>query len=147
MTMSVSFDIFHEIDAEHRALDREYADLRTAVRDSVDRPQVLRRRFLQLASLLRYHFAREEEAGYFDEIVELAPRLAGQIDALRDEHEQLLHRLQQFDQQIVSMSNVSADYEMFRRDFGRFLDDCLEHEARETTLVQEAYLTDIGTGD
>lgn len=147
MTTAVSLDIFREIDDEHRDLDHQYEAIRDFLGDVPGRPEVIRQRFAQLAALLECHFAREEEDGYFDEIIELAPRLASQVAMLQAEHDDLLCRLQRFDERIAATIDLAADYEMFRRDFGEFLDACVEHEARETTLVQEAYLVDIGVGD
>lgn len=147
MVRAVSTGVFEEVDAEHHELDCLYAQIRVSLNDGLAQPSIIGQWLVQLAEELTSHFAREEQGGYFDEIVELAPRLSSAAEALQREHGELLTRLDQLRQRLSVAPNGSAHLESTRRDFEAFLCECALHESRETALVQEAYLSDIGMGD
>ena len=136
MPATVSFDIFREIEDEHRELDRAYASMRSILGTAdPNRSQIVRQRFAQLHSLLECHFAREEEDGFFDEILEMAPRFSNRVAALQAEHDELLNRLADFDIRITTTADLLTEYDSFRSDFDEFLAACEEHEACENSLV------------
>lgn len=147
MANAASLSRFGEINAEHCELYRRYRVIRALLDGRPSRPQRIRSSLSDLAALLKSHFAREEETGYFTDIVETAPRLGSQVDAVQSEHDHLLQRLEKLDERIAISNELVTNYEAIRRDIGEFLDACHEHETRENRLVQDAYLVDIGTGD
>jgi hypothetical protein len=146
MVTAVSAAVFQEIDTEHRELDGLYAQIRVSLNDGLARPGVIRKWLTELSLKLSSHFEREEAEGYFDEIVELAPRLSSAAEALQREHSELLNRLDRLHELLSPPDNGLANLELIRQEFEAFLCDCDQHENCETALVQEAYLIDIGMG-
>ena len=147
MVNAVSTHVFEEIDTEHRELDGLYAQIRVSLNDGLAPPRVIRKWLIELAAKLSGHFASEEEGGYFDEIVELAPRLSSATEALQREHGELLNRLELLQERLSTVSSGSYQLESIAQEIEAFLCQCDLHESRESALVQDAYLSDIGLGD
>lgn len=147
MTIQVTSTVFENIDGEHRDLERQYAAFDLLLDSETLRINILRKRLKELAAVLRSHFEREEEQGYFAEITQLAPRLSHCAQALEEEHDALLMRLVQLDDQLAATADVESEVAELRQEFTQFIKACRSHEHRETALVQEAWLTEIGTGD
>lgn len=143
----ISVDVFQEIDAEHRKLERTYETIKDFLEDAPDHAGVLRKSLTELALELSRHFKREEDGGYFTDIIEIAPRLSPQAIALESEHVQLLKRLQQLQDRLSAAASRAEQYQLIHHDLPVFINACQTHEHREAALVQDAWLTDIGTGD
>lgn len=143
----ISVEVFQEIDAEHRELERTYETIRAFLADDPEHMDVLRKSLTELSFELRRHFKREEDGGYFTDIMEIAPRLSDQATALESEHEQLLIRLQQLEDRLSVAASRAEQHQLIHHDLPAFINACQTHEHRETAIVQEAWLTDIGTGD
>ncbi len=103
-----------------------------------------------LRDQLALHFALEEAYGYFEDPVNVAPRLCRQAEQLRDEHKDLYLDLCEvvdraermfYDEQHAALALwVGPEFLGFD---GRLRG----HEARENELIFEAYDDDIGVGD
>jgi hypothetical protein len=87
----------------------------------------------------------EQEDGLYDEILERAPRLAGNVRRLRDEHPEIragiaanLERLEQ--------TEIGGEWplDQARDDLQRFIGSVIRHRQRGADLVWEAYNVDIG---
>ncbi len=104
----------------------------------------------QLRDQLALHFALEEAYGYFEDPVDVAPRLGMQADRLRAEHKglyldfcELVDRAERmfYDEQHAALALwIGPDFLDFDRRLRR-------HEERETELIFAAYDDDIGVGD
>ncbi len=88
----------------------------------------------------------EQEDGLYDEILERAPRLAGNVRRLREEHPgikeaigQTIARLEQ-----VEIGSDAWSLEQARDDLQRFIGTVIKHRQRGADLVWEAYNVDIG---
>jgi hypothetical protein len=88
----------------------------------------------------------EEPDGLYDEILERAPRLAGNVRRLRDEHpeiassiEQMIGRLEQ-----EEIGGDAWPLDAARDDLQRFIGTVIRHRQRGADLVWEAYNVDIG---
>jgi hypothetical protein len=88
----------------------------------------------------------EKEDGLYDEILERAPRLAGNVRRLREEHpgieagiEQMIARLEQ-----VEIGEAAWPLDAARDDLQRFIGSVIRHRQRGADLVWEAYNVDIG---
>ena len=147
MTTQISVSVFESIDAEHRELDLQYEAIDTLLAGTTIDAAVLCRHATDLAAVLKSHFEREEQDGYFDEIIEQAPRTSREVAALEAEHTELLDRLTQLAGRLSKAVDSAADCTRLSREFRDFLSDCRGHEERENALIQDAWLTDIGTGD
>ena len=90
--------------------------------------------------------ATERPEGLYDEILERAPRLAGNIRRLKDEHPEIagatnsmIARLEQTD-----IGGFQWPLDVARDDLQRFIGQVIKHRQRGADLVWEAYNVDIG---
>jgi len=110
----------------------------------------LTERLSELRDQLALHFALEEAYGYFDDPIEVEPRLCHAAESLRSDHRRLYMQLTS----IVDRAETLMRTEQLATlalwvgpefiDFDAALRD---HESRENELIYEAYDTDIGAGD
>ena len=147
--------------------DRHLNGLLAALRDLTgDKAPPRRCRIIELLGELRdqlaFHFALEEAFGYFEDAVDVAPRVAERADELRAEHCELfefireiaeeaeqwrLHQAQPNGRSEVGPHGGAMGARPFRRVLLRFrqFDQRLQlHEQQEGELVTEALETDIG---
>ena len=146
-TTSLTDSAIDAIDLEHHELERLYASIRATLAARRGDLEVVRSLFARLAERVKEHFASEETGGYFDEIIEIAPRLSGEADRLQHEHAELLEVAEQLADNIRHAQNSPIWWKAIRFDFESFIRRCEEHEAAENRLVQDAYLQDIGAMD
>ena len=147
MTANVTTEVFEEIGAEHQELERQYAAFVEFLDGETVQVAILRRKLAELTVILKCHFEHEEQDGYFAEIIEIAPRLSYEAEELEAEHDGLLGRLEHLDERLIVLHDDVDEIARLRRDFADFIEACRTHERRETALVQEAWLTEIGAGD
>jgi hypothetical protein len=88
----------------------------------------------------------ERPEGLYDEILERAPRLAGNVTKLREEHPgiaeataEMIGRLEE-----VSIGEGMWPLDAARDDLQRFIGTVIKHRQRGADLVWEAYNVDIG---
>ncbi len=103
-----------------------------------------------LRDQLAIHFSLEEAYGYFEEAVDVAPRLSEKAERLRGEHEtlfldacDLVDRAEQLlyvNAAAAATKKVALRFVAFRREFQ-------EHESNEEELILQALDDDIGVGD
>ncbi|HUL84429.1 MAG TPA: hypothetical protein VLX89_02805 [Actinomycetota bacterium] len=91
-------------------------------------------------------FVTEKPDGLYDEILERAPRLTGNVRRLREEHpeivaasHELIARLEQ-----VEIGSEEWPVDKARDDLQRFIGSVIRHRQRGADLVWEAYNVDIG---
>ena len=140
-------DVFQEVDVEHRELEEKYEVIHAAIAAGPSALTSVCNRLTDLAVDLERHFANEEEAGYFTEIIEMAPHLSHRAELLEAEHEQLLRQLRELQRHVAASTDCAQKYELLCRIIPGFIAACRKHEHCETELIQEAWLTDIGVGD
>ncbi len=99
-----------------------------------------------LTSHLESHFELEED-GYYAELVQIAPRLSGQVDALIKEHSLFLDESRELAAMAQEAFVDSLEAPELAERFERFRRELLAHEREETSLLQEVYTRDIGEKD
>ena len=92
----------------------------------------------EYATRLSNHLTREEALGLFDEIAEVSPRLARQVDKLRDQHAEIRALLDRL------VLGVERDVDGARDTTATLLDLVNTHEREESAALQDALLTDEG---
>jgi hypothetical protein len=99
----------------------------------------------QLGDQLIGHFALEESGGYFTEAVLHAPHLAARSQRLMGQHGKLASSARE----LVAPAGKGADawWEETRHRFAGFYRELLLHEQSEDSLLQEAYVDDLGSKD
>jgi hypothetical protein len=88
----------------------------------------------------------EKPGGLYDEILERAPRLEGNVRRLREEHPEIVKGIEET---ITRLEHVDIGLEAWpldaaRDDLQRFMGSVVRHRQRGADLVWEAYNVDIG---
>jgi hypothetical protein len=88
----------------------------------------------------------EKPGGLYDEILERAPRLEGNVRRLREEHPEIVKGI---DETITKLEHVDIGMDAWpldqaRDDLQRFMGSVIRHRQRGADLVWEAYNVDIG---
>src|SRR4249920_2171603 len=88
----------------------------------------------------------EKPDGLYDEILERAPRLAGNVRRLREEHPEILTATGQLIDRLEQVEIGGGDWPLdkARDDLQRFIGSVIRHRQRGADLVWEAYNVDIG---
>jgi hypothetical protein len=132
---------------EHESLHQTLGELRTLLenRESTAKVAIA---LAEFANQVQAHFVHEEEPeGFFDSVIDQAPRLKTRADALLEEHAAMSRELKKLRRHakhgVVSdewWSQLNAEFESFWQLF-------CQHERSENELVQEAFHDDIGSKD
>jgi iron-sulfur cluster repair protein YtfE (RIC family) len=93
------------------------------------------------------HFSDEETTGFFDNVLDRAPRLSDRIDALRSQHQELSATVESL-QEVATSGDGSDDWwRRIETAFHDFSKELMHHEGSENELLLEAYTDDIGAAD
>lgn len=103
--------------------------------------------FAKLCQLIENQFAREEEGGYLNAVVEQAPRLETRIDSLLADHQELLDQTEKLRLLIHSGVDLPSWWSCVENDFECLAAKLTEHHHAEIGVLQQAFDKDIGTGD
>ena len=104
-------------------------------------------RIKALRDSLADHFEVEERDGYLAPALDVAPRFTRQASELQRQHQQFLEVLDRFIEQLQTCDSSIRCWQDARQEFEDFLDQLLEHERAENTIVQSAFTEDLGSGD
>lgn len=131
-----------------REIAEEHLQIRAVVGDleTTSDLETLVQRLDELRGLLVSHFAREEAPDGLHRVVDrAAPRMAASVQALFDEHRELLERLDGLAERArACLEGPMAEVRRSAADLCRQLHD---HEAVESDLLAGALYDDIGGGD
>ena len=152
-TVTVNAAFLREIKEVNQDLWRLLADVRRMC-DSPATIDSAPRRFLGLVEELRddlaLHFALEEAYGYFENPIDVAPRLCRQANELRTEHHELylmIVDLSEAAELLIHPSRVIGTVLTAVAQFQDFDQRLHRHESLENELIMEEYGGDIGVGD
>ena len=134
--------------AEHKQLRtllgdaaRTFAQRREAVKEAA-------RTLAAVSEEVREHFQDEEkEDGFYEQIVEQAPRLLGRADELRAEHAGFRQSVVKLTETLRRVHDYESWWEKLEQGFHQFSADLMRHESDECELLQDAYEEDIGSED
>ena len=104
----------------------------------------------KLRDQLAMHFALEEAYGYFDDAIDVAPRLSRQAKTLKDQHPTLfltLCAVVEQAEQLLYRETTDAIAKRLHRDFADFHARLQQHEAQEDALIMQEVNEEIGGGD
>jgi hemerythrin-like domain-containing protein len=94
-------------------------------------PDVVAARLDTLRGPLRAHFEESERAGVFDTIQHSSPQHAHACSLLRKEHQSLIRRLDS----LRAAPPLERRGQIWPREVRHFVEELLQHEAREITLL------------
>jgi hypothetical protein len=133
-------------DLHHALLEVEQASSRAAVGREADWTKEVVLHLEGMARAIEEHIQVTERAGgLYEEISSKAPRLAGKIDRLREEHPELRERTAELITRLQTTGIGEAwPLEDARDDLQRLLGKVVKHRQLGADLVWEAYNLDIG---
>lgn len=130
------------LQAEHRAMHQRLREVQAKLNSVADRPidEALRQQMLatgeQLLEELVAHFAEEDDGGCLEYAVSRVPTLAAEVGDIEAEHPQLLADLRRI---VERLRNAAAGELMVadvKQAFDLFVGRLLQHEARESRVVE-----------
>jgi hypothetical protein len=147
---------------EHRELHSLLRQTRQAVHDeslqrsgaaapsAVDADEAGERVFTALRCLrehLAVHFRQEECGGFLEESLTKLPRLADDVREVLSEHPRLLSEIDGLIERVSRGDIPVAGWTSLCRDVDAFVTRLVEHERRESRVVQQGYNEDLGLFD
>lgn len=142
------------IDQDHRRLRSALAQLLAVLEDPIPEEHFLEWKLEFLARLREFqhnivvHFDLEEEGGFMDTVVRVAPQYARQVEHLLEEHGAIVKDLDRSIELFKGADSPSSSRILRVRERVRELIDVHEaHESVENELLQNVYNQDLGTGD
>lgn len=102
----------------------------------------------ELRDQLALHFSLEEAYGYFDDAVDIAPRLSIASEALRAQHSTLFETCRNLAEEINEVDHDEPEHcERFMAKFHAFQSQFESHEEQELKLILQSLDDDLGVGD
>jgi iron-sulfur cluster repair protein YtfE (RIC family) len=139
-------DVLDKIIQEHAALRHKLGRIHTVLAEPAPAQEEIEALLREFSNTLVAHFAKEEEDGFFDEIVSRAPQLADQAGKLRVEHRHLVHDITQL-LQFASAGSPSMPW--WRELSSRchvLSKKLMQHESDEGRLMQRAFHEEVAAG-
>lgn len=152
-TLTINAAFLQEIKEDNRELRHLLAEC-AAVLGWPRAAGIELRRIAQLLGKLRdqlaMHFSLEEAYGYFDDAIDVAPRLSRQAECLRSQHPRLfvaLCDLVEAAEQLLYHERPPLELVDLASGFARFHQQLQDHEAQEDALIVQVFNEEIGGGD
>ena len=140
-------NVIHDSEQHARALDREHCRMKALLQllGTATSAESLAPPLQELLALLRVHFAREEgDEGLHNIVQARAPRLGHAVTPLLREHEILVNQGAQL---LAFCEQANKLTTALRHDVARLIEQLRQHEQRETALLQDALLIELGSCD
>lgn len=132
---------------EHAQLRLILDSVRETFLDRQATPEVVAAMTIELSSHIKQHFDHEEQAGYFEEVIDVAPRLSDRAEALLQQHLELVDQLDLLQRHAESSAPIDSWWARLNQMFDEFFHRFLAHEQAENALLLQAYNEDIGAED
>lgn len=133
--------------AEHERLRILFQEMRIALSERRLKPALMVDFVTDFVQHVLAHFEHEEADGYFVDIVVVAPRLNGQVEMLRRQHDLFREGLADLRDLADCALGIESWWRALESRFHDFADRFEKHEHAENDLFQEAYERDIGAED
>lgn len=152
-TLAINAAFLQEVKDDNREL-RNLLDQSAAMLDRPRNSAIESRKLAQMLGKLRdqlaLHFSLEEAYGYFDDAIDVAPRLSRQAESLRSEHPKLFLTLCELVEQAEQMlygERASKEVAKLADNFADFRQRLQHHEEQEQALIVQTLNEEIGGGD
>jgi hypothetical protein len=143
----VNHEVFERVRVEHATLRQRLVEVRSILDDPNASFAAISAQLLGLFDELAIHFYNEECEGFFDEIIQQAPRLETERTRLCEEHVEMLDQTASMARVVGRPESAEGWREELRAQFERLCHELQEHERAEQRMLQQAYLEDIGSHD
>jgi hypothetical protein len=142
-----SHEIFEEVCREHQVLGRKLARIRQICSGQLRSGEEIAALLLDFYDALKSHFYNEEFRGFFGEVTARAPTLHTEANRLCAEHREMLKTTMQLVRFAAASASSNEWWLELNARFLAFADQLARHEHDEDSLLQRAYLEDIGVND
>ncbi len=147
MMSSIPHELHEQIHREHEELRELLGRVHLLLTARVAAAADVRSCMASLREQIEGHFRDEEVEGFFEQIVDQAPRLDSRVDELRAEHAQLRSDVIKLGELANGDESGDGWWERLERGFHDFSRTLMHHETKENELLQAAYGEDIGSQD
>lgn len=128
----------------HEALSSDLRNLQAAVNDPALSTAELQQALAVVQQHLAEHFRFEEENGYMTAVQRRQPQRARDLEKLRQEHQELARSMAEL---LSDCGDRVTVPDLSKRRIRLWIKQVKGHEARENSLVQEAFNLDISAED
>lgn len=140
-----------KVEREHRHLDKEMAELKTAAMKDVS-PQEFPKWRLEFVwqlrdfkNMLLKHFDLEEEGGFMKDVLREAPHSERTVKHLKDEHGEFALQIDGIMAEIKTMQKKNpTELEKIRNALDQLFELLKRHEEEEHRLLQRTYFREYG---
>lgn len=140
-------DTLEEIQREHEELRKQLGNVRQTLAKRLATVVNVAELIGKLCEEVETHFTQEEIDGFFDQVVEQAPRLSSNTEQLRAEHVRLRELIRDLSRCAGAGDGSDDWWERIEAQFHEFSKQLMRHESKENELLQSAYTDDIGQAD
>jgi len=143
---------WRNLDAQHENLGAVLDSLAARIGAIAERPDDIAARvemlrlLRELEHLLPEHFEYEESGGYLAEALAVAPRLTRRAQRLRDEHSGFSAKLAALAARAREVGELPGSWKALATAVKKFTYELRHHELEENTLINEAFMDDLGGG-
>ena len=145
--------MIRDVEADHLELEHQFRQLEEALAvgeqsgwDPRDVAEIARL-LLVLQEQLLAHFAQEEEGGYLEEALAVAPRFGSQAGILLRQHPVLARAVEELIEDVEDCRKKPECWAGVRWRVVELTKRLKAHEAAENRILEEAFNTDMGFGD
>jgi carbon storage regulator len=147
MNQTISHDVAEKVKHEHAALRdklRQIHDVLAGREIASDEIVILLEEF---QSALAVHFSNEEESeGFFESVTAHSPRLSHQAGLLCVEHKELMRKATELCRFAAAGCPSMPWWRELSSRCHAFSRELMQHENKESKLLQQAYQDDLGGG-
>ncbi len=147
-------DIAARIDEDHKQLRACMEALVAELEGEIDPDKFLQwkldflLRLRDFQNQLQKHFDLEEEGGYMQDVMHLAPQFAFRLENLQEDHRKIIADLNHIISVLKGIDHLSpTQIARIRQRIYELLELFKKHEAAENCLIQDIYMQDYGRGD
>ena len=126
-----------------RVIDEDFTDTVKVTEDN----ELVVDHLAWLGDLVAERFIREELSGQLDSVVMEAPYLSRKVDKIRSEHQELFSEVCDLcdkAERSICADSFGRTCPQLAADFHAFMRRLRRHEERETELIQESCMRDLG---
>jgi len=129
-------ELRHLVHALHEALREERPWSHEAATEAVEL-------LAALHTHLEHHFAQEEDGGYLEEALNLAPRFGSEAAELLRQHPRMLEKSCQVRTTADRAAIEPAAWPQLKRELSELIKGLMAHEGAENKIVQQAFNTGL----
>ena len=144
---SPEFEQFHKVQEEHRQLKDLLGQIESALAERSRPIEEVVDLIGQLGHQLTKHFQTEEAGGYFADALYEAPQLVNRANDLMLQHPKMTKSARKLAEAADPATDPDRWWEQTSERFEALKEELDKHERDEDSLIQEAYMRDIGMND